>query len=156
MARLYLLRHAPAVPRGTPGYAGDDRPLTREGVRKLKRAAKGLRRVMGKVDRVVASPLVRAKDTATVAADAVGFRGKVEVSRTLLPDGDPVPLLPRLRESHLLVGHEPALSRFASALLGAPAGILALKKGGVCRIDLVRGKARLAWSLTPRQLRRMS
>ena len=37
--KLYIVRHAIAVPHGTPGINDDDRPLTEEGIRKMRQAA---------------------------------------------------------------------------------------------------------------------
>ena len=43
--KLLLVRHATAVPRGTPGVSDDDRPLTPEGKTKFLAAARGLARI---------------------------------------------------------------------------------------------------------------
>ena len=40
---LYILRHAIALPRGTPGIKDEDRPLTKDGKRKMKAVAGGMR-----------------------------------------------------------------------------------------------------------------
>ena len=43
--KLLLVRHAAAVPSGTPGIPDDERPLTPEGVAKFRVGAKGLARI---------------------------------------------------------------------------------------------------------------
>jgi phosphohistidine phosphatase len=58
------------------------------------------------------------------------------------------------------VGHEPHLRGLVSLLLtGQSTPIVELKKGAACLLDLgdqpTAGKARLLWSLTPAQLRRL-
>ena len=58
-------------------------------------------------------------------------------------------------ESVLLVGHEPYLSGFIALLCAGDGGLrLALKKGGLCRLDaetLRHGQcATLEWLFTPR------
>ncbi len=154
--RLLLLRHGVAVPSGTPGYPGDDRPLTEEGARKMARGAQGLARIAPRVDRILTSPLKRARATADLAAKALGCEGRVEVCQDLLPGALRTGLLARLKARPasacwLLVGHEPALGELAGALAGC--GSLPLRKGGLCRIDLVRGRGTLVWMLSPRLLR---
>ena len=57
----------------------------------------------------------------------------------------------------MLVGHNPHLEFFASALLGAGSPVVEFKKGGMCRIDIEtlppENPGRLIWHLTPKQLR---
>ena len=50
--------------------ADDDRPLTPQGERKFRAAAKGLARVVDRPDLLLSSPLPRAKATADIAARA--------------------------------------------------------------------------------------
>src|SRR5438876_271220 len=68
--KLLLLRHAAAVPRGTPGAPDDERPLTPEGKAKFRVAARGLVRVTRRPDVLLTSPLPRARVTAEIAARA--------------------------------------------------------------------------------------
>jgi phosphohistidine phosphatase len=48
--KLLLIRHATAVPRGTPGVPDDERPLTPDGKAKFRMAARGLARVTRRPD----------------------------------------------------------------------------------------------------------
>lgn len=162
MVEIYFLRHAPAVPRGAAGHPGDDRPLTPRGIAKMKRAARGIARVVPEVGVILTSPLARARHTADIAAAALDLRERVVVSPALLPDA---PLKNRIEElvRHagkrriLVVGHEPGLGETASALLGADAAVIRFKKGALCRIDAdalpPKRPGRIAWHLTPRHLR---
>lgn len=68
--KLLLVRHAAAAPRGTPGVSDDDRPLTLEGVKKFRAAARGLARIARTPDVLLTSPLPRARATAEIAARA--------------------------------------------------------------------------------------
>ncbi|HLE44873.1 MAG TPA: phosphoglycerate mutase family protein, partial [Methylomirabilota bacterium] len=70
--RLLIIRHAIAVPRGTPGIPDDDRPLTPRGRRRFQKAARGLARIAGRPDVLLTSPLIRARATAEIAAKAWG------------------------------------------------------------------------------------
>lgn len=163
--RIYLLRHAVAVPRGTPGYPGDDRPLTEEGRRRMRKGARGLARLVGDLERIFASPLSRARETAQIAAEALLLDDRVEAVKWLLPGTAPELATSRLKDlpgegPWMLVGHEPDFGGLAARWIGAPPDRIPLKKGGLCRIDFdgppARGKGTLAWLLTPRHLRRMA
>ena len=160
MKRVYLVRHAIAEERG-PEWPDDTlRPLTSRGKRRFSGAATGFARFEGPPDRILTSPLVRARQTAELlshAADAA----PVETFDGLSP-GEPaatiVASLRRLRANRVaLVGHEPDLGHLAAVLLGAGRP-LPFKKGGMCRIDVEwHGEAEgtLVWFLSPAGLRRI-
>jgi len=164
---LYLLRHAIAVDRGTPGYHKDSqRPLTPEGEKKMWRIAEGMKALDLSFDLILSSPYVRAKQTADIVAEVFQAQDKLELSTALTPEADPKELIAELtRHDHaldsiLLVGHEPYLSGFMSKLLvGDESLSLTMKKGGLGKLTvnaLRYGRcATLEWLLTPRQLRRI-
>ena len=61
---LYFLRHGIAADEG-PADSGDaGRPLTEQGIKKMKEAARGLRRLGVRPEVLLSSPLVRARQTA--------------------------------------------------------------------------------------------
>ena len=64
MQRLYLLRHGIAIPARPSPIEEDDRPLTPKGKRRMKQIARGLRRLKITPDRLITSPLPRARQTA--------------------------------------------------------------------------------------------
>ena len=67
---LYLIRHAEAVELGSPGAARDfDRALTPRGHAQTRALAEAFARLKLPVDEVVASPLVRAHQTAVGLLD---------------------------------------------------------------------------------------
>ena len=63
--KLLLIRHATAVPSGTPGIPDDERPLTAKGKKKFRLAARGLARIVRRPDALLTSPLPRALETAS-------------------------------------------------------------------------------------------
>ena len=160
--RLIIIRHAIAVPRGTPDIPDDERPLTRRGERRFKDAARGLARIEKRPDVLLTSPLPRAKQTADIAAAAWG---KVKPKRTeVLAGGSFTEIagvldkLPR-DATAVVVGHEPGVSELLSAILGSKdAAAFTFKKGGVAVVDVAgplgQGGA-LVWALPPRLLRRI-
>jgi phosphohistidine phosphatase len=162
--QIYILRHAIAVPRGTPGYPNDDRPLTEEGIAKMTEGARGIKLVCGGFDLIVTSPLIRAHDTAKIAAEAVGYDKDIIVTNYLLP-GAPqrnlFSLLEKYRDTEkiLLAGHEPHLGYLASSLLGINESVVEFKKGGLCRIDVddfsLKHPGKIVYLLQPKELRMM-
>jgi phosphohistidine phosphatase len=162
---VYILRHAIAVQRGTAGYPNDDRPLTDDGKDKMEKAAKGIAEIVDDVDAILTSPLIRAHDTARIAARALGAEQKIEVCKELLPGGSLKGLLAFLSKfkalnSIMLVGHEPDLGYVASALLGSEKPVVEFKKGALCAVEVStlppRSSGKLIWHLQPKHLRSLA
>src|SRR5439155_23799609 len=76
--RLLIVRHGIAVAHGTPKVPEDERPLTPRGAKRFRAAARGLARICRRPDVLLTSPLVRARQTADIAADAWGRIEPVE------------------------------------------------------------------------------
>ncbi len=141
--KLLLVRHAAAVPSGTPGVPDDERPLTPEGASKFRVAAKGLARIARRPDVLLTSPLPRARATAEIAARA--FKRIEPTVEPALAHGSVDEIMTALGKrppnaTIALVGHEPTLSMILARLLGAADGErLAFKKGGAALVDLPDG-----------------
>ena len=161
---LLIVRHAIAVEHGDPAFENDDdRPLTPEGIHKFRLAARGLKEMAPRLDRIVSSPLVRARQTAEILREVVAPNRKIEFCDHLVPSGDHSELLAylnRLRaESVAIVGHEPHLSGFTSYLLSGKDGasFVEYKKGGAGLVDfsnsLAPGSGTLEWLIQPAALR---
>jgi len=158
---LYIVRHAIAVERGTPGYEEDDsqRPLTEKGRKKMQKIAKGLQQFGVELDMILTSPYVRARDTAEILATEFNRKDKMGFTENLIPPGKFEPLLTEINEKYTvkslaLVGHEPMLSQFVSWLTtGNTETKITLKKGGVCCLSVDKlgqeSRATLEWLLTP-------
>jgi len=165
---LYFLRHGIAADRADSGAGSGDRerPLTPKGVKRMNKAAKGLIALSLSFDRILTSPLVRARQTATIVAQALQLEERVEEIEQLSPEQSVQDLLAALvayadQREILLVGHEPLLSSTVSFLLSGKAGAgMRLKKGGLCCLEVdgvpPRESAVLHWLLTPKQLRLMA
>ncbi|MGH7769180.1 MAG: phosphohistidine phosphatase SixA [Candidatus Binatia bacterium] len=161
---LYFMRHGIAVPRDDPKICIDEeRPLTRKGSKRMRKAANGLLTLDLDFDRIFTSPLVRARQTAEIVAEKLGLEARLEDLPELSPQTAVEELASRLAgyrelENLLLVGHEPLLSKTVAYLLAGEKELrMELKKGGLCRLELDRlpaeSRALLHWMLTPRQLR---
>jgi len=165
--RLYLLRHAIAAPHDPALWSDDrERPLTTDGMRRMKRGARGMRRLGMRFDLILSSPLTRAVETARIVLAAGGGAPDLKLLKPLAPGGGTggvfaalTGLPPQARV--LLVGHEPDLGLLAAGLLLDRRDEMPLefKKGGLCRIDTEGaprlGNGRLVFHLTPRMLRRL-
>jgi phosphohistidine phosphatase len=158
---LYFVRHGLAEERGDTWPDDTKRPLTEEGMARLRKAVRGLSRIGVAIDVVLTSPLVRARQTAEIVAGGLDPRPSIVNVDSLAPAGSYAAVLADLekhsRKSRLaLVGHEPMMGELAARLVGSRHPI-EFKKGGVCRIDVENlppaGPADLRWMLTPKILR---
>jgi phosphohistidine phosphatase len=157
---IYIVRHAIAEESSRSGAGDAVRELTEEGIRKMKEAAAGFARLERKVDRIFASPLVRARQTAEILASAT--KQTVEEMKELSPSSTPREVCGRLEQigtskNVMLVGHEPNCSELASYLLIGNSKLeIVFKKGAICFIDAGKaapGAGTLIWHLSPHALR---
>lgn len=155
--RLYLLRHGIAIDREDPECPADgERWLTPRGAERTRAAAAGLRRLGVRPRALWSSPLVRAVQTAEIAARVLDLDPEA-VRRTdvLSPDALPEDLLVELVSSDgdtLCVGHAPNLDDVLAYALGwSGDGLPRLKKAGAACVDL--NERRLVWFLDARSLR---
>ncbi len=165
--QLLLIRHAIAEEREDFAKTGKDdrlRPLTDEGRKKMKQAARGLKGLVPEIDLLATSPLTRAAQTAAILDSVYGGLKEVEIDE-LSPETTPEDFLLWLRKQKqdvvAAVGHEPSLSLILSWLLtGNERRLFAFRKGGACLLEFpdepAAGTATLAWALTPAQLRGLS
>ena len=161
---LYMFRHGPAEERDPVRWKDDaQRPLTEEGERETRRAAKGFWRIVGNVDRIVSSPAVRALRTAEILSETLGVPRKVSVHEPIAPEAPATAILERAREegngvrSILFVGHEPTLGEaVALGLTGEAITLVRLSRAGAAALEfsgaVVPGGATLSWLLTRKQL----
>ena len=159
--RLYLIRHGLAEERGDAWPDDTRRPLTEEGMSRLRKGARGLVRLGVTLDVVLTSPLVRARQTADIVAAAFNVRPTIAVIESLVPGGSVQAVLTDLeaharRASIALVGHEPGMGELAARLTGSRRAF-EFKKGAVCRIDVQElppnQPGTLRWFMTPKMLR---
>jgi phosphohistidine phosphatase len=161
---LYLIRHGLAADRGDEYPDDSKRPLTSDGIAALRKEARALANLEVTFDQIIASPLVRTKQTADVFAQLLPGKPPVALSDSLAPAGTPSAVFQELAK-HMrkpriaLVGHEPNIGELAARLIGARAP-LAFKKGAICRIDFdvfpPKGTGQLRWFLTPKMLRKLA
>ena len=140
---VYLMRHGDASSTAPDGTLDDDRrELTPEGIDKLRAACQVYARMIETPQKVIHSPLIRARQSAEILLGAVapGQESLLEESSELRPGGRPMRVIDMLQaeflngcESLALVGHEP--------LFGDLLGVLS---SGNDRFSLPMGKGMLA------------
>ena len=160
---LLIVRHAIAFERDRRHWQDDgSRPLSPSGIRQSRKAAAGLKEFSKAPDRLLTSPLIRARQTARILTEVAGWP-QAEETRELSPDATALSVLTLLRKVRstrvALVGHQPGLGALLTACLtreGGPLGI-ELKKNAVACVsfeDYPRaGRGVLKWLATPRMLR---
>ena len=166
--RILIIRHGVAeeAEAGSGSKAQEDalRELTKDGRRKMRKAAKGLNRIVPSVDLIASSPLARACQTAEIVASAFGGVRVVQIA-ALSPRKPPAQLLDWINahppdSTVALVGHEPHLSTFLCWILtGLQESFISLKKGSVALVDtstpVAAGRGKLLWVMKSSQLRKI-
>lgn len=160
---LYILRHAIAGDRESFDGPDSERPLTKEGAKKMRRIAKESKKLNLKFDVILSSPFLRAKQTAEIMAEEFHRENVLKFSSHLKVGGNPAALVHEIKTSYkkfdriLLVGHEPYLSGLISMLVSGKTDMsITMKKGGVCNLSvesLRYGRcATLEWLMAPAQI----
>ena len=168
--QLLVVRHARAKDRdkfAATGKPDAKRPLTGEGIRRMKKAARGFRSLVPSIGLLVSSSLVRAVETAHIIADEYGGLDIVE-RRELAPGQSANELIDYLASKMqrderdeprpaCIVGHEPDLSDLIELLLAdASEAPKSLKKGSATLIEfqgsITAGAGRLRWHRTAKEL----
>ena len=161
---LYLVRHAIAFEHDPEAWPDDrDRPLTPEGRRRFRRAARGLRALEALPDAVLSSRYVRAWQTAEILVDDAHWpapRPCPALESAASPADALSAIDPYAAGGALaLVGHEPHIRQLESLLICGEDNRAALevRKGGVACLRLdgpaAPGAAVLLWHATPKLLR---
>lgn len=130
MRVVHLCRHAKAA----PGEPDESRELTRKGIDQARSLGERLAASPDRPATVLSSPLVRARQTAEIVAEATGAELRLE---PLLAPGATAEALRRAVASTAgpiaTVGHQPDCSEIALALTGRDPGF---PPGGAARLEL--------------------
>jgi phosphohistidine phosphatase len=128
---LYLVRHAEAA----PGHPDELRPLTARGRDDARALGERLRAESPRVDAVLSSPLLRARETAEAIAIELGV--EPEAVDLLAPGASEADLLAAVDgrgDVVVTVGHQPDCGKIAAALDGGPEP--PFPPAGVVRLEL--------------------
>lgn len=160
MPDLMLLRHAKSDWKARYG-TDQDRPLNKRGIRSARAVGEFVARYGLTPELVLASPAVRTRTTAELAAEAGGWNSPIEVVPRLYgaDHGDVLELVRVVTgvERLMVVGHEPTMSGVLEYLTGhrirvTTATLAYMRPGLGSWSDLARGTARLDLLIRPRLL----
>jgi len=159
MSKLYLVRHGIAE-EAKAAQADADRALTAEGIRKFRKAAAGIVRILREEppELLLTSPYVRARQTADILREAFDhdrIKTELQVCDPLLEDGGLTQFLRVIKgRAALGIGHEPILSHWIGKLCFKTAGQLDMKKGALAALEVRTAMtAELLYLLPPGILR---
>ena len=149
--RLYILRHGIAEDLSSSDFA---RELTPRGIKRMRRAARVMRRMRVKPAAIFSSPRLRARQTAEIVAAELGMSVTISDRVDFGFDLDDIKALTgdlRANDEVMFVGHNPDMSLVTQELTGCD---LSMKKGGLARVDAPGGNldrgGELVWLIAPR------
>lgn len=164
--QLILFRHGIAIDREDPNCPPDpERYLTQEGEHLTQQAAYGLKAMKVTPNRILTSPLLRAVQTAKIAADVLRVKSSdLIVTDALLPHEDPAGFISSLAQYDgadvLAVGHAPHIDEIVARGIGISDGtVTSLKKAGAALLEFapsVTVPGKLLWVLPAGTLRRIA
>jgi len=157
---LYFLRHASAGEHMANPKKDEKRALDKEGIEQCGYIGRALAALDVQVDAIIASPLKRATQTASLVGNELSYEGKIQLDPGLRPAAglaDFRKLLDKYsrHEAIMVVGHNPNLSQFLGSVMsdsGCEASV-DLKKGAVARVEMRRTSGTLQWCMTPKLAR---
>jgi phosphohistidine phosphatase len=165
--KIVIIRHGIAEELEASSKSGRDdasRNLTKDGRKKMARAAEGLAKITPTVDLIATSPLIRAVQTGEIIAKTYDGTRTVQIA-ALSPRKPPANLIEWLNahppdSTVALVGHEPHLGTVIGWLTtGLQESFVVLKKGGAALIEVetpvAPGRGKLHWLLKPSELRKL-
>lgn len=131
---IYILRHGKAEERPSGISSDAKRRLTESGRNEMEQVASGIAALGIRPDRIISSPLVRARETAEIVRgrlllerDSGRGPSRVGIWQELKPESDVLGAHGRLAamapdSGVMLVGHEPHLSSLASSMITRRSG----------------------------------
>ena len=153
--KLYLFRHADAA---TQAIHDDDRAISKKGAKQCERVANFCRCQNIRPDVILASPLLRAQQTAKPISNKLDV--SIETVPWLVYETATEKVLEHLAartepSSIMIVGHEPDFSLLAATLLGAESTAIRVRKASLLLIEVTgfrKGGGRLEWSLPAKMM----
>lgn len=155
---IYLVRHgAPYTHEEDP-----ERHLNNKGIKQSHIAGKALKKLGVNLDQIISSPKARARQTAEIIAEEVGYqKGLIEITKTLEPNSpakDVIAYLNKFADKKrvLLAGHLPSLGYITSELTCGKAYVsVHFEVCNICRVDvdqIQNSTGELCWFLTQEHL----
>jgi phosphohistidine phosphatase len=157
---VYFLRHASAGQRKSNTKQDEKRPLDKEGIEQAKLMGQVLAAMGVDLDVIVSSPLERAIQTASLAAEQIGFKQPIVRHDALRPEASFEQFEALLRtlagnNAVMVVGHNPTESEFLSLLVSGSQSEngIELKKGAIAKVEIKQKMRSLHWLASPKMVR---
>jgi phosphohistidine phosphatase len=154
---VYFLRHASAGQHKVIPKQDEKRAIDKIGERQSRDVGRALAALDIEVDAVISSPLIRAMQTAELAAKEFGHQSKIVINDAMRPEASYDQfhdLLAQYSKSKaiMVVGHNPSITEFFIHLLTGDekCNCIDFKKGAVAKVDVQEGKTVLNWLFTPK------
>ncbi len=154
--KIYIMRHGQA---GMNAKTDEQRPLTEQGIEESIHMARWLApQLGGKLDRVIHSNYLHARQTWQSICSELPKTGAVEESGDITPYGDPafvasyLTALAAKHDSILIVSHLPLVGYLVQSLCPA-AGAPMFATSGLACIEWQDGKGALLWLEGPHTIR---
>jgi phosphohistidine phosphatase len=159
MKNLILVRHAKAKKR-SPEMDDFERKLTKVGKNDSREVAEYVTKILNKIDLLITSPALRAKETAEIFAKSFKSKPKI-LEEGLLYEGEVEEIIERISNitkgynNVMIFGHNPTFDELAKKLTGDD---MHLRKAGAICIegesfdDILSGKGKLKWMVDPKSL----
>ncbi len=154
---IYFLRHASAGKSYVNPKRDEKRPLDETGILQARYIGRLLSNMDIQIDQIISSPLKRAMQTASLAANELAFETGIQTDAALRPESEYEQfqeLLARYSrfEAIIVVGHNPSLSEFLTKTIssGTVAAHVNFKKGAVAKVEMSGRSGTLEWLITPR------
>jgi len=157
---IYFLRHASAGQHLANPKKDDKRPLDADGIEQCGFVGRALAALDTQPDIIIASPLKRATQTASLIGNELGHEGKLQLETALRPEASFADFRRMIEkyakyETVMVVGHNPSITDFLAKIISKSASPASVdfKKGAVARVETGRQSATLNWFLTPKVAR---
>lgn len=154
---IYFLRHASAGKKYVNAKKDEKRPLDETGILQARYIGRLLSNMDIQLDQIISSPLKRAMQTSSLAANELAFETGIQTDAALRPESEYdqfQELLARYSrfEAIMVVGHNPSLSEFLTKTISSSAGAahVNFKKGAVAKVEMSGRSGSLEWLITPR------
>ena len=154
--KLYIMRHGKAAPAVGFDLAADvSRPLTETGRAQVVQVINQRKFSLAEVELVLASPYLRARQTAQLAIDQLDVGLQLLISDCLTPDGEPSEVFAFIdqldAEAILIASHMPLVGALVESL-SAGGGAVTMGTAWLAALEtqaLVPGFADLLWLEKP-------
>lgn len=150
--KLYLTQHGEAEPK----EINPSRPLSQKGVEEIEEMANFLNQTNVRVNKVVHSGKLRARQTAELLSLKIASESILEISDIINPNNDPEQWLNQIHNNDdiLLVGHLPFMAKLVSSLLKHEKPVVNYQPGSmVCLESNIDGGWGINWMIRPELLK---